>query len=223
MIRVVDKLLLFLYSIIIAITAVIMTCVGFGWINKTLADDAIAALYSNQNLYITLGIIGIILFLISIRFFVVSLSRNTLSTQSIDQRTEFGDIRISIETMENLALKAALRQRNVKDLRARVHASDTGLDIVLRAVVDGEASIPALTEERRKELVKRCNGEGENAKVAVRNIRRDAIENIKKLQKEGLSEDEAKDGEKEVQDITDRFTSLVEKHLVAKEKEIMLV
>ncbi len=83
--------------------------------------------------------------------------------------------------------------------------------------------LPPLTEERRKELVKRCNGEGENAKVAVRNIRRDAIENIKKLQKEGLSEDEAKDGEKEVQDITDRFTSLVEKHLVAKEKEIMLV
>lgn len=127
-----------------------MTCIGFGWINKTLADDALTALYSNQNLYITLGIIGIILFLISIRFFVVSLSRNTLSTQSIDQRTEFGDIRISIETMENLALKAALRQRNVKDLRARVHASDTGLDIVLRAVVDGEASIPALTEEVQK-------------------------------------------------------------------------
>ncbi|RYG37490.1 MAG: ribosome recycling factor [Chitinophagaceae bacterium] len=83
--------------------------------------------------------------------------------------------------------------------------------------------LPPLTEERRKELVKRCNGEGESAKVSVRNIRRDAIENIKKLQKDGLSEDAAKDGEKEVQDITDRFTSLVEKHLVAKEKEIMLV
>lgn len=83
--------------------------------------------------------------------------------------------------------------------------------------------LPPLTEERRKELVKRCNGEGENAKVSVRNIRRDSIENIKKLQKEGLSEDAAKDGEKDVQDITDRFISLVEKHLVAKEKEIMSV
>ncbi|RYZ25815.1 MAG: ribosome recycling factor [Chitinophagaceae bacterium] len=83
--------------------------------------------------------------------------------------------------------------------------------------------LPPLTEERRKELVKRCNGEGESAKVSVRNIRRDAIENIKKLQKDGLSEDAAKDAEKEVQEITDNYISLVEKHLVAKEKEIMLV
>jgi len=152
LIRVVDKLLLFLYSIITAIVAVLMTCIGFGWINKPLADDSLATLYSNESLYITLAIIGIVLFLISIRFFVVSLSRNSMSAQSVDQRTEFGEIRISIETMENLALKAALRQRSVKDLRARVHASDTGLDIVLRAVVDGEVSIPVLTEEVQKNV-----------------------------------------------------------------------
>ncbi len=83
--------------------------------------------------------------------------------------------------------------------------------------------LPPLTEERRKELVKRCNTEGEHAKVAVRNIRRDAIEGIKKLQKDGLSEDICKDGEKEVQDITDKYTGVVEKHLSAKEKEIMAV
>ncbi len=83
--------------------------------------------------------------------------------------------------------------------------------------------LPPLTEERRKELVKRCNGEGENAKVSIRNIRRDTIEQIKKLQKDGLSEDECKDAEKETQDTTDKFIALVEKHLVAKEKEIMAV
>jgi ribosome recycling factor len=83
--------------------------------------------------------------------------------------------------------------------------------------------LPPLTEERRKELVKRCNGEGEHAKVSVRNIRRDAIEQIKKEQKDGLSEDVAKDAEQEIQDLTDRYISLVEKHLVAKEKEIMSV
>jgi ribosome recycling factor len=83
--------------------------------------------------------------------------------------------------------------------------------------------LPPLTEERRKELVKRCNTEGEHAKVAVRNIRRDGIESIKKLQKDGLSEDMGKDAEKEAQDITDKFISLVEKHLEAKEKEIMAV
>ena len=83
--------------------------------------------------------------------------------------------------------------------------------------------LPPLTEERRKELVKRCNGEGENAKISIRNIRRDAIEQIKRLQKDGLSEDAAKDGETEVQDLTNRFINLVEKHLEAKEKEIMVV
>lgn len=80
-----------------------------------------------------------------------------------------------------------------------------------------------LTEERRRELVKRCNAEGENAKVSIRNIRREAIEDIKKLQKDGLSEDAAKDAEAETQIMTDKHISLVEKHLTAKEKEIMVV
>lgn len=83
--------------------------------------------------------------------------------------------------------------------------------------------MPPLTEERRKEFVKRAAGEGEQSRVAIRNIRREAIEQIKKLQKEGLSEDEAKDAEKEIQDITDKHISLVEKHLQTKEKEIMAV
>lgn len=83
--------------------------------------------------------------------------------------------------------------------------------------------LPPLTEERRKELVKRCNAEGEQAKVSIRNIRRDGIEVIKKLQKDGLSEDECKDAEVETQSLTDKYIVLIEKHLVAKEKEIMLV
>ena len=83
--------------------------------------------------------------------------------------------------------------------------------------------MPPLTEERRKEFVKRANGEGEHSRVAIRNIRRDAIEEIKKLQKDGLSEDEAKDAEKNMQDITDKFIALIEKHLASKEKEIMAV
>ena len=83
--------------------------------------------------------------------------------------------------------------------------------------------LPPLTEERRKELVKRCQGEGEHSKVAIRSIRRDAIEQIKKLEKAGLSEDAAKDAEAEVQQVTDKYISVVEKHLASKEKEIMSV
>ncbi len=83
--------------------------------------------------------------------------------------------------------------------------------------------MPPLTEERRKELVKKSSAEGEHSKVAIRSIRREAIEDVKKLQKDGLSEDLAKDTEKTIQDLTDSYISLVEKHLVAKEKEIMTI
>ena len=83
--------------------------------------------------------------------------------------------------------------------------------------------LPPLTEERRKELFKRASGEGEHSKVAIRNIRRDAIEQIKKLQKDGLSEDASKDAEDSIQEITDKHIVLVDKHLAAKEKEMMSV
>lgn len=83
--------------------------------------------------------------------------------------------------------------------------------------------LPPLTEERRKEFVKRAGAEGEHSKVAIRNIRRDAIEHVKRLQKEGLSEDAAKDAEQDIQVLTDRFIVLVDKHLAAKEKEIMSI
>ncbi len=83
--------------------------------------------------------------------------------------------------------------------------------------------LPPLTEERRRELIKKAAGEGEQSKVAIRNIRRDSIEQIKKLQKDGLSEDAAKDAETSVQDETNKFIALVDKHLVAKEKEMLII
>jgi len=83
--------------------------------------------------------------------------------------------------------------------------------------------LPPLTEERRKELVKRVLAEGEHAKVAVRNIRRDSIEHVKKLQKDGLSEDIAKDGEARIQVTTDKFIAMVDQHCKDKDKEIMTV
>lgn len=83
--------------------------------------------------------------------------------------------------------------------------------------------LPPLTEERRKELVKRVNGEGEQAKVAIRSIRRDGIEAIKKMQKDGLSEDAAKDGEADIQAITDKEIIAIDGVCKEKEKEIMTV
>jgi ribosome recycling factor len=83
--------------------------------------------------------------------------------------------------------------------------------------------LPPMTEERRKELVKRTLAEGETAKIAVRNIRREGIEQIKKLQKDGLSEDIAKGGEDLVQASTDKHIALVDQVCKDKEKEIMTV
>ena len=84
--------------------------------------------------------------------------------------------------------------------------------------------MPPLTEERRRELFRRASGEGEQSKVAIRSIRRETIEEIKKLQKDGdLSEDAGKDAENSVQELTDRFIALVDKHLAAKEKEMTTI
>ena len=85
-------------------------------------------------------------------------------------------------------------------------------------------TVPALTEERRKDLIKKAKGAGENAKVVVRNARRDGIELLKKAQKnEGMSEDTEKEAEAEVQKITDRNVKKVDDIVAAKEKDIMTV
>ena len=84
-------------------------------------------------------------------------------------------------------------------------------------------NVPPLTEERRKELVKQSKGVGETAKVSVRNARRDAIDAFKKMVKEGLPEDAAKDAETEVQKITDIYNKKVDEILAQKEKDIMTI
>ena len=83
--------------------------------------------------------------------------------------------------------------------------------------------VPALTEDRRKDLVKKAKSEAENAKVSLRTIRKEANEALKKLQKDGTPEDEVKEGETKVQQLTDGFVVKCEKHLEIKEKEIMTV
>jgi ribosome recycling factor len=83
--------------------------------------------------------------------------------------------------------------------------------------------MPPLTEERRKEFVKKAHGLAEAAKVSIRNIRRDSMEHVKKLKSENVSEDDVKNGEKKMQDMTDAFITTIDKHLASKEKEIMTV
>lgn len=84
-------------------------------------------------------------------------------------------------------------------------------------------AVPPLTEERRRDLVKKAKNEAENAKVSVRNLRRSAVEDAKKLEKEGVPEDEIKVLEKEIQTATDLFIGKIDKVLEVKEKDIMTV
>src|SRR6201995_1836220 len=84
-------------------------------------------------------------------------------------------------------------------------------------------NVPPLTEERRRDLVKKEKNEAETGKVAIRNIRKDANEKIRKLKSEGVSEDEMKTGEGEVQKLTDSFIAKVDTLSDAKEKDIMTV
>ena len=91
---------------------------------------------------------------------------------------------------------------------------------------NGEAircTVPPLTEDRRKELLKKAKAAGENAKVSVRNARRDGIEHLKKAGKEGMPEDLQKEYEQLIQKETDAFTKKVDELVVAKEKEMMTV
>jgi ribosome recycling factor len=100
-------------------------------------------------------------------------------------------------------------------------------DLGLTPANDGNIiriSIPPLTEERRGELVKMTKKSGEDAKVAIRNIRRDANEDIKKLEKSAtISEDDSRRHQEDIQKLTDKFIAEVDKVLVAKEAEIMEV
>ena len=84
-------------------------------------------------------------------------------------------------------------------------------------------TMPPLTEDRRKEIVKKVKGEGETARISLRNARRDAVEAFKKALKDGMSEDEQKDGEAQAQKLLEKYTKLIDVELDKKEKEIMTV
>lgn len=110
----------------------------------------------------------------------------------------------------------------IREIEKAIMASDIGITpnndgTVIRLV------FPELTEERRKDLVKDVKKKGEEAKVAIRNIRRDANDAFKKLAKTEISEDEIKDLEDELQKITDKYIAQVDKMVEAKSKEIMTV
>lgn len=106
-------------------------------------------------------------------------------------------------------------ERAIMEANIGINPQNDG--IIIRLVV------PPLTEERRKDLVKKVKEEAERGRITVRNIRKDANEKIKKLKGESVSDDEIKTGEAEVQKMTDLYIIKVDKHAEAKEKDVMTV
>jgi ribosome recycling factor len=111
----------------------------------------------------------------------------------------------------------------IPDIERAILKSDLGLNPMSDGVLV-RIAIPSLTEDRRKEMVKQIRRMGEDAKVAIRNARRDANEALKKLEKsKEISEDDLKRGEKDVQDLTDLYVKKTDEILLVKEKEVMEV
>lgn len=153
MIKVLDRLLLFLYSLVIGIASIVAIVAASGGVDRGFLNDAVDEFTGGSaSVQAAVIVVAALLLLFSLRFFVVSVKRDGSSAPSINQRTDHGEIRISVETVENIALKAASRTKGIKDLRARVSAGDSGLKITVRAFIDGESSIPALSEEMQKTI-----------------------------------------------------------------------
>ena len=110
----------------------------------------------------------------------------------------------------------------LSEINKAIKASDLGLNPQQEADAV-RLNIPALTEERRRELVKQVKGETESGKVAIRNIRKDVNDSLKKLQKEGTSEDAVRDAEAKVQKMTDAYIVKIDELLTKKEAEIMTI
>ena len=113
-----------------------------------------------------------------------------------------------------------------KGMIGEIEKSIQNSDLGITPQNDGELvrlNIPPLTEERRKSLVKQAKGEAENGKISIRNIRKDTNDSLKKLLKEGVSEDEVKRAEDTVQELTNKYSAQIDKLLEDKEKDIMTV
>ena len=121
---------------------------------------------------------------------------------------------ISIQPFEKKMIQVV--EKAIRDSDLGVNPATSG-DVI-------RVPMPALTEERRKELAKLVKHEGENAKVAVRNIRRDAMNHVKALLKEGeVSEDDDKRAEKEIQQLTDKSIADIDRIVAEKEKELLAI
>jgi uncharacterized alkaline shock family protein YloU len=145
--KVLDKLLLFLFSLAVAAASAIVILYAFGLLGEFFDWFAWDRLGHSVPHTAWVVIVASLLLIIALRMLYLSLRADHSAPPSIDQRTGYGDVRISLETVENLTLKAASRAKGMRDLKARVNVSEAGIELAIRAVVEGDVPIPDLSEE----------------------------------------------------------------------------
>ena len=166
----------------------------------------------------------------SLKSDLVKLRTGRASTGILEHIVEYYGSMMPITQVANLGVADARTltvqpwdRKMVKVLEKAILTADLGLNPAVNGDVI-RVPIPPLTEERRKELCKIVRGEGEEAKVAIRNLRRDANESVKKLEKaKEISEDDSTGAQKEIQKTTDKYIAEVDELVSKKEKEVMTV
>lgn len=147
-----DRILFFLYGLSIAVLSAVFIVLTFDVISISQVEDALYTLHTSRLLQIIALFIALIFILISLRLVYRSIRSNPGLPRTVDQRNEIGDVKISLDTIENLALKAASQVRSLQNVKARIHLEDQGLEIEIKAYVDGQDSIPERTEEAQRTI-----------------------------------------------------------------------
>ncbi len=148
-----DRLLLFIYTFIIACTMIVLMSMTFDWISYKLAENYLDNLYNEPLVRNSLLIASIVFLMISVRLFYLAIRRNNTRSPAVDLPSTFGNVSISMETIQNVALRASTKISGLNDLKARILMKESGLAIELRTKVDGNIPIPRITEEIQR-LVK---------------------------------------------------------------------
>ncbi len=169
-----DRLFLFLFSVAVCIVSATVLVAALGVVDELDSLNFVRDVFEFSWINNTVIISAFVMFLLAVRYAYVSVKVQNPRKSSYNLLTPLGEIMISIDTIENLALKAAGTVRGVKDIKAKVKIGKQGLELAVRVVVDGVHSIPILTEEIQqqvsKEVVDITGIQVSNVSVFVSNI-----------------------------------------------------
>lgn len=156
-----DRFLLVVYSFVVGVALMLLLAMAFNWIGFSYAVRYLENLYREPAVAYPFIALGILFLLFSILLFILGLRNPARTVRSIDRRTDYGLVRVSFQTLQNLAAGAAADIPGIHDLKTRIRAGENGIDIDLRANVDGQTALPELTEQLQSKVkhhVERMSG-----------------------------------------------------------------